>query len=82
MKKKLTKMDSSLQFKNNLYRKKTVNLRSMFIQITVKKFALCTRITQQLLVNTKNSLRAAREFDLKRFTLKTENLLVSKVFLI
>ena len=33
-------------------------------------------------VYTNNSLRVARLFDPKRFTPKTENLLVSKVFLI
>ena len=57
-------------------------LRSTFIQTTVKKFVRYIRITQRLLVNMKNSSRAARLFVLKRFTQKTENSLVSKVFLI
>ena len=45
---------------------------------------ICTVYTNNptVLANMKNSLRVARLFDLKRFTPKTENLLVSKVFLI
>ena len=65
------------EFAINVY-----SMRSTFIQTTVKKFVRYIRITQRLLVNMKNSSRAARLFVLKRFTQKTENSLVSKVFLI